>query len=70
MVPQFRDWYGADYAIVDAEGEKRPATYAEARPRVEGDYSDALRDRLLAEQAQALRKTRAVWVDDKVLAGL
>lgn len=64
-------WYDshqADYAVIEAGGKRRTATYDEARPRVEGDYSVALRDRLLAEQAQALRKARAVRIDEKVLA--
>jgi hypothetical protein len=68
---QLRAWYQDhqnDYAVIGADGAKRPATFAEARPRVEGDYSVALRDRLLAEQAQALRKTHAVTIDEQVLA--
>jgi hypothetical protein len=70
---QLRAWYDAhrgDYALVDATGQKRLASFAEAQPRVEGDYSVAVRDRLLAEQAQTLRREHAVWIDEKVLLAL
>lgn len=69
---RLREWYEAhraDYAVVEA-GRRRPATFAEAKPQVEGDYSVALRDRLLAEHAAALRKARSVAVDEKVLVNL
>jgi hypothetical protein len=58
------------YTVVDASGRPRAATYEESRARVEGDYSVALRDRLLAEQAEALRRTRTVRVDEQALAAL
>ena len=70
---ELHGWYDthkAEYAVTTGRGEKIIPTYAQARPRVEGDYSVALRDRLLAEKAQALRKTRAVHVDEAVLKNL
>jgi len=70
---QLHAWYEnhkADYAGTEAGHEKRVPTYAEARARVEGDYSVALRDRLLAEKAQVLRKTRSVKIDEAVLQKL
>jgi hypothetical protein len=62
--------YQPFYVVGDRAGGQRPATYEESRAQVEGDYSVALRDRLLAEQAGVLRKTRAVTINENVLAAL
>lgn len=68
---QLRAWFEAHRADYAMPGEERRlATYAEARPRVEGDCSVALRERLLAERAQALRRTRSVRIDEAVLQTL
>ena len=70
---QLHAWYEAhraDYALVEAGGQRRPATFAEARARIEGDYSVGLRDRLLAERVQELRKARTITVDEAVLRSL
>lgn len=69
---RLREWYESHRSLYNVfEGDRpRPATFAEARARAEGDYSVAVRDRLLAEEAEALRKIRTVRVDEKVLAAL
>jgi len=66
-------WYEAhktEYAATGADGKKRIPSYEQARPRVEGDCSVALRDRLLAEKAAALRGTHTVLIDEAVLGRL
>ncbi|MDB6113555.1 MAG: hypothetical protein JWQ62_500 [Lacunisphaera sp.] len=70
---QLHAWYDAhqaDYAVTTGRGEKLVPSYDQARPRVEGDYSVALRERLLAAKAQALRRAHAVHIDEAVLRGL
>jgi hypothetical protein len=68
-----RAWYEAhktEYGVLDDAGRNKIPSYEEARSRVEGDYSVALRDSLLAEKAQALRKNRSITIDDDVLRNL
>lgn len=62
--------YQSFYVTGDRAGGQRPATYEESRAQVEGDYSVALRDRLLAEQAGILRRTRTVRIDEQALTAL
>lgn len=69
---RLREWYNAhrlSYSVYE-NGLPRPATFAEARARVEGDYSVAVRDRLMAEEVAALRRVRSIQVDDAALAAL
>lgn len=66
----YHQLHQSSYVVTDAAGNRRPATYEESRAQVEGDYSVTLRDRLLAEQADDLRKSRTVQVDEKALAAL
>lgn len=70
---ELRAWYEAHkegYGVVDETGRKKIPSYDESRPRIEGDYSVVLRDLLLAEKAQALRKNRSIKIDDNVLQRL
>ena len=70
---ELQAWYDqhkVEYAVTNQQGRKQIPSYAEMRSRVEGDYSVALRDRLLAEKAQALRKPRSVRIDEAVLRQL
>lgn len=57
-------WYHEHRELYPAE------PFATLRPRVLGDFSVDLRDRLIAEKAQALRKVRVVTIDDEVLKRL
>jgi hypothetical protein len=66
-------WYEAhksSYAETNDKGEKQIPPYEELRPVIEGDYSVAVRDRLLAEKARLLRKGRSITIDDEVLKNL
>jgi hypothetical protein len=70
---QVRAWYEqhrADYAVALKDGRTRPATFEEARPRAEGDYSVALLERVKAEKVAALRKQHAIAIDEAALGRL
>jgi hypothetical protein len=68
---QLLSWYQSHrslYASSQRTGDDMEITgSSELRDRVLGDYSVALRDRLLKERADALRRERTVWIDDGVL---
>jgi hypothetical protein len=69
---RLREWYEAHrslYQVIEKE-QPRQATFDEALARVEGDYSVAVRDRLLAEEAASLRKLRSIRIDESVLTAL
>lgn len=68
---QLRAWHDAhrrDYLVSSDNGTTRPASFAEARDRALADYSVALRDELLAEKAQQLRREHVVTIDEPTLA--
>jgi hypothetical protein len=65
-----REWFNAHrlaYSVYE-NGLPRPATFAEARARVEGDYSVAVLERLVAEQVAEQRGLRKIEVDETALA--
>ena len=69
---RLREWHAshrASYAVIE-KGQRREATFAEARAQVESDYSVVVRDRLLAEQLTALRQQRDIRIDERTLAAL
>ncbi len=66
-------WYQehkADYAAPTEGGEKKIPSFAEARSRIEGDYSVALCEQLFTEHVQGLRKSTTITVDEVVLKAL
>ncbi len=73
LEPQLAAWYRTHaefYATPATSGGKTIPTLAAVRDRALADFSVDLRDRLLAEKAQALRRERHVAIDEKALQAL
>lgn len=62
--------YAAAPTVEGEATQKKPLPFAQVANRVLGDFSVDLRDRLLAEKARELRRTREVVVDEEVLGSL
>ncbi len=70
---RIKSWYHENarkYAVHGADGAETIPAYETIGARLEGDYSEDLRNRIKEEKLQDLRKGRDIQIDEAVLKGL